>query len=243
VIASPSTTLQALDARRGDLDGAVDNFAAVLETIASRRAALADILGRTTTVLDQLKVTFGGLRRTLPTVAAAFKTALPDAKPLVGLLRRVTPATNDLLPTLADLRAQLPDLRTTLAGLPQVAAFGVPALQSATTAIRGLTPIFTGLRPYTLDWMAGAVTLIGSVQYAYYDALGHYARETILGGQESLTGLASLIPQIHVPSPTAPVYRTGLLARCPGSAAAPAPDHSSPWIPDPKICSPQDNGQ
>ncbi len=33
-------------------------------------------------------------------------------------------------------------------------------------------------------------------------------------------------------------YRTGLVARCPGAAAEPAPDGSNPWVPDPTLCDP-----
>lgn len=241
VIASTASTLQALDSRRADLDNAVSSLASLLRTIAGQRTAVADILQRTTGVLSRLEVTFGGLRATLPVVGGMFEDARPAVAPLLALLRRVVPDSEALVPTLAALRAQLPPTQRSLAGLPELARLAVPALSWAQAAIAGATPIFTGLRPYTLDWMAGAITLIGSVQYAYYDELGHYARETILGGQESLEGLASIVPQITVPSPTAPTYRTGLLARCPGGAAEPAPDHSNPWIPEPSVCNPADD--
>lgn len=241
LVGSTATTLHALNAGAGALAGAVTGLASVLRTVAGERTALADTLSRTTDVLHRLRVTFSGLRATLPVVGTMLADARPAVAPLVGLLRRVVPDASLLLPALTDLRAQLPPTDRTLLGLPALARVAGPALASAQTAITDALPIFTGLRPYSIDWMAGAVTLIGSVQYAYYDQLGHYARETILGGQASLSGLASLIPQITVPAPSAPVYRTGLLARCPGAAAQPALDRSNPWIPDPTLCNPRDS--
>ncbi|MGE4428571.1 MAG: hypothetical protein AB7G37_19120, partial [Solirubrobacteraceae bacterium] len=35
--------------------------------------------------------------------------------------------------------------------------------------------------------------------------------------------------------------RTGLTRRCPGGNAPPAPDGSSPWVPDEALCDPRHN--
>ena len=244
VIATTGTTLHALDNRNAAaLGGAVEHLASVLGTVAGQRAQVSDILTRTTGTLHHLETTFGELRGTLPAVGTMLADARPASAPLVALLRRIVPDANAIVPALADLKAQLPATAKTLTSFPALARLAVPALSATQTAIADLLPIFNGLRPYTLDWMAGAISLIGTVQYAYYDSLGHYARETILGGQESSAGLASLLPQIDVPGPNTPVYRTGLTARCPGAAAEPAPDHSNPWVPDKGLCNPADDHQ
>jgi phospholipid/cholesterol/gamma-HCH transport system substrate-binding protein len=241
VIGSTANTLAALDAGHGDLGQTVSSLASVLETIASARGSLSDALGRTTDVLHRLEVTMGGLRATLPAVSKMLVQARPTVTPLIGLLQQVVPDTAALTPALADLRAQLPLLRIALEGFPKLARLALPALSSTTTALVRSTPIFAGLRPYTFDLMAGAITLIGAVQYSYYDALGHYARETIAGGQASLSGLLSLLPPVNFPVPSAPSYRTGVIARCPGGAAESAPDHSNPWVPSKSLCNPADD--
>jgi phospholipid/cholesterol/gamma-HCH transport system substrate-binding protein len=241
LIASTATTFHALDSPPGDLERAVVSLSGVLEAIAGQRAALADALSRTTDVLSRIRVTLRGLRATLPAVGTMLADARPLVAPLIELLGSVVADAPPLASALASLRAQLPPTLRALAGFPVLSSLAVTALRTGQSAITGLTPIVAGLRPYTADWMAGPVTQIGSVQYAYYDQLGHYARETILGGQASLSGILSLFPHLSAPSPRAPSYRTGLEARCPGGAAEPASDRSNPWVPDPRVCNPQDD--
>jgi hypothetical protein len=106
-----------------------------------------------------------------------------------------------------------------------------PAINSLTTAISGLTSILAGLRPYAPDLVAGLFNAFGGSTGAYYDANGHYAQisSVLSGGPVGLTGVLGLLGGISGSLPVLGGGRTGLLARCPGGASAPATAGGNPW--------------
>jgi phospholipid/cholesterol/gamma-HCH transport system substrate-binding protein len=236
LISSSATVVVTLASRQPDLEHGIANTAATLRTVAGQDAALRDSLGRAPAVFSQAVGTLRSLRGALKFVNPTLHAARPVAPRLATLLRQAVPATNAILPAVQELRAQFPALRKALAGLPQVAAVGVPAVQSATTAIRDAAPVFALLRPYTADLAAGLFNGFGGSTSGPYDANGHYSRISVELGQGTGAGLLSLLPGLGTPSGGG--LRTGLTARCPGGAATPAADKSNPYIPDPTICNP-----
>ncbi|MCW3065219.1 MAG: hypothetical protein JWN32_2391 [Solirubrobacterales bacterium] len=236
LISSSAAVVDTLASRQTDLVQGVANTAATLRTVAGENAALQDSLGRAPAVLAQSTATLRSLRTALRFVNPTLHAARPVAPRLARLLRQAVPVTNAVLPAVEELRAQLPSLRQALAGLPGVAAQAVPAVQSATTAIASAQPIYSMLRPYSADLVAGLFSGFGGSTSGPYDANGHYTRITAELGAGSGQGLLSLLPGVNTPGLSG--LRTGLTARCPGGAATPAADKSNPYVPDPSICNP-----
>jgi phospholipid/cholesterol/gamma-HCH transport system substrate-binding protein len=138
----------------------------------------------------------------------------------------------------AQLRAQLPGLQRSLAGLAPLAPVADTALRSAGKALDLARPIARVARFYGSDLILGVFAGLAGVATANHDQWGHYARleftqpyQTSLGGP--LSGLLAkpLLPGLFD-------LRTRLSRRCPGGNTPPAPDGSSPWVPDPSICDP-----
>jgi phospholipid/cholesterol/gamma-HCH transport system substrate-binding protein len=78
----------------------------------------------------------------------------------------------------------------------------------------------------------------GGTTGSYYDANGHYARISFQSNAYSLEGILSLLP-VPPSTPGLTGYRRGVVARCPGAAAQPAPDRSNPWVVP--GCNPEDS--
>ncbi len=237
LVKSTATVSSAMAARSGDLEGAVTNTAVALRAIASERSALEDVLARAPGVMHRSVPTFRRLRRTLTVVRPALREAQPTAQPLARVLRALPPAARHSTPVVRELRAVLPSLRRTLVEMPALADELVPIIGKTTTATRGFLPVLAGLRPYAPDLVAGLFNGFGGVTSGFYDANGHYARIASEFGAASASGLGSLIPT--PPAGDLAGLRTGLTARCPGSAAEPAADGSNPWVDDPSLCDPK----
>jgi phospholipid/cholesterol/gamma-HCH transport system substrate-binding protein len=238
LVKSTATVSSAVASRRGDLEAGITNTATALRAIASERSALEDVLARSPFVLRRSLPTLRRLRRTLAVVRPALRDAQPAAQPLARVLRALPPAAEHSTPVIRELRAVLPDLRRTLEQMPALANELVPIIQKTTTTAAGFLPVLAGLRPYAPDLVAGLFNGFGGVTSGFYDANGHYARIASNFGAGSASGLGSLIPA--PPASDLFAARTGLDARCPGSAVEPAPDGSNPWIPDPSLCDPAD---
>jgi hypothetical protein len=168
----------------------------------------------------------------------ALHEARPVAPRAATLLRRLAPVLPELRPAVRDVRALLPDLRTALLELPATDRTARPALISATTALRGLSPIVAAARTYTPDLVSGLLNGFGGTTGASYDANGHYVRIGLMGNGASLQGVGSLLQS---PPNGFTDFRTGILGRCPGAAEQPAADQSNPWAPPEAQCRPQDN--
>jgi hypothetical protein len=80
--------------------------------------------------------------------------------------------------------------------------------------------------------------LVGAGSYNY-SRWGHYERlDFIQPPQTAVSGLgANLLPSVPL-VPGIINIKTRLLRRCPGGNVPPAIDGSSPWIPDPTLCTP-----
>jgi phospholipid/cholesterol/gamma-HCH transport system substrate-binding protein len=240
LVKSTATVSAAVASRQSDLEQGVTNTSVALRALASERAALEDVLARSPGVLHRSVPTLRRLRSTLAALRPTLRAAQPAARPLARVLSAVPPAAWHSAPIVRELRALLPDLRRTLEGMPALANELVPNIEKTTATARPFLPVLAGLRPYVPDLIAGLYNGFGGVTSGYYDANGHYGRIQANVGAGGVAGLGSLF-NFTVPALTN--YRTGLDARCPGAAAAPAPDGSNPWTDDPSLCDPGDNPQ
>ncbi len=203
-LTATATTLRAVADERRSLDAALSRA--------------PDAARRTTLALDRIGRSFEVARPALRELAAA--------SPALGaLVRRLPPAAQTLQPVLADLRRTVPPLNTALRRLPAVAADARPALRSATSALTRLQPIAAGTRPYAPDLVAGVFLGFGGTAGPTYDANGHVGRIAISSVGAGVPGAFSSLFPGGSAGPLTP--QTGIVARCPGAGAQPAPDGSN----------------
>jgi phospholipid/cholesterol/gamma-HCH transport system substrate-binding protein len=238
LIHTGATAAGAIASRSTDLRAAVANTAVTMQAIASERQALADSFVRAPAVLDQARVTLADAATALTALRPALRDVPPAAGPLAGFLHRIDSTLPAATPVVAQLRAELPALRASLAGLGPLAPPAVRALHSAAKALKTARPIVRAARFYGSDLLLGVFQGLAGVATANYDRWGHYARleftqpyQTALGGPLSSLLSAPLAPSLFD-------LHTRVLRRCPGGNTPPAPDGSSPWVPDPSICTP-----
>jgi phospholipid/cholesterol/gamma-HCH transport system substrate-binding protein len=216
LVRATATVSGALASRDTDVEQGVSNSAATLRAVASERDALGRTLARAPEVLRTSGRRLGRLSDGIESVS--------DTVPLARLLAESGPVLAKSRPLVRDLRPVLGDLRTTLRAFPPLARTTVPSLRDTTRMARGMLPILTALRPYTPEVVGGFAGAYFGTIGGYYDANGHYVR------------IAPVFANDSIPGGSADGYRTGLTARCPGSAAEPAADGSNPWVDDPKLC-------
>ncbi|WP_205695494.1 MlaD family protein [Conexibacter sp. SYSU D00693] len=215
--------------RRTDLEDAIDSSARWMAAVAGEREALATTLRQAPPSLAVGRRTLDHARTAVDRLRPSLRLVPDTAKALDRFAGDVRPALRQGAPVAEELRSQLPGVRRTLAGLEPLAERAVPALEQAGKGMEGLEPIFRGLRIYAPDFVLGIVNGLAGVAASNYTRLGHYARlefiqnpQTTIGGAfAKLLNNGPLIPGITD-------VRTGLTRRCPGAAAPPAKDGSSP---------------
>jgi phospholipid/cholesterol/gamma-HCH transport system substrate-binding protein len=231
----------ALASRRTDLQEGIGNTAGTLRAIAAESGALGALLSRAPATMRQGRATLGRLDQTLAVLNPALTELRPSAAPLARLLRVLPGAASRVTPALADLRAILPPVAEALRTLPALSRAGVPALRSSTSAIRASLPVFRIIRPYAPEALIAISNGFGGETTGGYDANGHFIK--IVGGNQfgpgGFTGPFGALPNLSTGDFSG--FRSGLTERCPGGAADPAPDGSSPWIVDSSLCDPKDN--
>jgi phospholipid/cholesterol/gamma-HCH transport system substrate-binding protein len=231
LLSSTAKVTTALAARSRALGGAVSSTAYVLRQVASERSALADSLLRAPGVLTQGTGVLADANYTLRLLDPVLADVRPVAPRVAALLRAVVPAASGAVPTIRGLQSLVAPAEAALKRLPPVAKLAVPAINSLTTALRGLTPILSGFRPYIPDAIAGFFNAFGGSDGQSYDANGHYIRipPELTGSGPALTGILRLLGDVTQQLNPLTGQRTGLLARCPGGGGPPAPDGSNPW--------------
>jgi phospholipid/cholesterol/gamma-HCH transport system substrate-binding protein len=255
LVSSSAQVASALAAKSNELGGAVTNTAAWLREVASERAALGDSLTRAPAVLDQGTGVLADVNYTLKVLDPTLKDLQPVAPRLGDLLRAVVPAAKNAIPTIDGVEALVPGAKKALTELPPVVKEAVPAVESLTKALKPITPILAGLRPYTPDVIAGFFTGVGGAAGAGYDANGHYLKGSavIQAGGTTLTGLLNVLGGLlgNVTGTLTGLNgaRSKITAPCPGGGSPPASDGSSPWTnPDTPaslgaLCNPADDQQ
>ena len=250
LVSSTAQVASALAVPRTELGPAVSSTAAALREVASQRTALGDSLSRAPAVLRQATGVLGHVDNTIGVVDPALTALRPVAVRVLGLLNALRPAAQEALPTVGAVRALVPGAEAALTALPPVERQAAPAIGSLVGALRRVTPIVSGLRPYVPDMVAGFFNGTDGAPSGSYDANGHYLHTEVLvqGGGSSLTGLLNALSGGTAAGP-GPFggERVGLLAPCPGGGSPPAADRSNPWTsPDllagvPAVCKASDD--
>jgi phospholipid/cholesterol/gamma-HCH transport system substrate-binding protein len=255
LVSSSAQVATALAAKSDQLGGAVTNTAAWLREVASERAALSDSLARAPAVLEQGTGVLADVNYTLHVLDPTLRDLQPVAPRLGELLRAVVPAAKDAIPTIEGVQALVPGARAALTELPPVVAKAVPSIESLTKALKPLTPILSGLRPYAPDVVAGFFDGVGGADGGNYDANGQYLKSiaVVQAGGSTLTGLLNTLGTL-LGGVTGSVtgldgVRSKITAPCPGGGAPPSGDGTSPWTaPDTlpgvgTLCNPADDQQ
>lgn len=246
LISTATEAATAIASRSTELRSSVGNVARALAMVAEQRGALADVLVRAPSVLAQgghtIRDLVGALRALRPTL----REIPPAAGPAGRFLTLLAPVARETTPVVSNLRAQLPGLEAALAGFPTLKPKAVTGLGAAATALHASNPILRGLRLYSSDFVLGIFNGLFAIPSGNYDKAGHYAHAEFAQSPQLLPGgtLASILPNLSGLSALTPALfgiRTHLVARCPGGANPPAPDGSSPWIPDPSLCNPAED--
>jgi phospholipid/cholesterol/gamma-HCH transport system substrate-binding protein len=238
LLSSTAAVAAALAPRAGDIQGAVANTSRTLGEVASQSAALSDSLRRAPGVFEQLGGVLKDTDFALGALTPTLRDLRPVAAPAAALLSSLLPVARNAEPAITAISALLPKARRALEEIVPVAREAVPALESVAAGIGPLLPVISGLRPYMPDLIGGFFQGVTGNSGGVYDANGHFIRASPAVGQGGgLTGLLPSLGALPVLSP-----RTGLTARCPGGATAPAFDLSNPWVPPgPKTCNPADD--
>jgi hypothetical protein len=203
----------------------------VFSEVAGERVALGDAVGRVAGVVGQARGVLVDTDRALVSVDPAL-VALRGVAPRVAvLLGRVVPFGRDLVPALSQIAGLLGPAERALRRFVPAERVARPALTSLTSALSGILPVLSGLRPYAPDVTAGFFNGVGGAGFGDYDANGHYlrARVALQGGGASLSGLLGVLGQATLKLPGLSGARSGLLSPCPGGGAPSAPDASNPW--------------
>jgi phospholipid/cholesterol/gamma-HCH transport system substrate-binding protein len=229
LVSSTAQVSSKLAARDPDLAGAVSSTASALREVASQRTALEDSLGRAPAVLSQGTGVLTDLNFALGVLNPTLRDLQPVAPRLTALLKKVVPAAAGAIPTVQGVAALVPSAERSLGALPSLVAKAVPAINSLGKALPPITPILSGLRPYTADAVAGFFGGVGGYSGGYYDANGHYVRLSPLFGPGSSSGLLTLLNAIQGQLPGFNGARFRLLAACPGSAVEASPNGGNPW--------------
>jgi phospholipid/cholesterol/gamma-HCH transport system substrate-binding protein len=238
-VATAADAATAVASRRSDLVEAVDHTATTLNAVRRRRAELETTLTQAPRLLAQAG-------RTLDNTGATIDALRPTLRQVPPAARELTPFLDGLLdflpasrPVLGDLNTQLPHVRDALQALPGLTSVGAPTLTNLGQTLRRSQPILRGVRFYAPDFLIGIFNGLLTIASGNYNKYGHYVHlslvqspQDVLGG--ALAGLLTKQPLI----PGLLGIRTGITDMCPGGAAPPAPDGSSPYVPDPALCDP-----
>jgi phospholipid/cholesterol/gamma-HCH transport system substrate-binding protein len=255
LVSSSAEVAGALASRDSELGGAVSSTASWLRVVAGERVALEDSIARAPAVLEQGTGVLADVNYTLGVLDPVLKDLQPVAPKLGTFLRAVVPAAKNAIPTVQGVQSLVPGARKALLALPPVVKVAVPAVESLTKALKPLTPILSGLRPYIPDVVGGFFNGVGGANAGNYDANGHYlkALAVISGTGNALTGLLNTLGNL-LGGLTGSLTglgngRSHLLQACPGGGAPAAPDGSNAWTtPDTlsaagSICNPADDQQ
>ena len=250
LVGNTARLTQPLSAETGQIQGAVTNTANLLGEIAGQRAALSDGISRAPAVLNQVTTTFKHVDTTLGDLDPTLAALAPVAPKLANLLRVLAPFAANLEPTVTGIRQLLPEANTALKDFVPRAAAAEPALVSLSSALRGITPILTALRPYVPDFVAGFFNGVGGSTGAGYDANGHYLQARLaIGGSGSLDNVLSLLGATVTDVGGLTGAKFTNTQPCPGGGVVPSADGSAAWThPDTDtsvgtLCRPADDQQ
>lgn len=239
LVRSGAAAAGALASRQDDLTGAVEEAATTFGALADEREALSELLEDGPAFMRRATGTLGRVRRTTDRLRPALREAEPALRAATPVLRETPPTLRRLDPVVDELRSQLPALRRTMTGFRRLGGPAVEGLTALGQAAKASAPIIRGVRIYGADFALGVTNGLAGIITSNYNGAGHYARlnfvenpQTLLSGfPASFLSSRPLVPGLFN-------TRTGIDALCPGANQPPAPDGSSPYIPDPSLCDP-----
>ena len=230
-VAATSNTVSAIAARAPQLGALVGAADQTFGVVGAQSDSLQRGLRELPLTLNQGNRTLADLDPTLDALTRLVDAAKPNTTSLAGLLRALTPLLAEADGPVRELGLavsrpgpsnDLTDLARALPGLRNELAHATP---DGITALTAAEPIAAFITPYAPD-LVGAARAFGESS-SYFDADGHYARISPVFADFAPAGENTLSPV----NPLAGLSRlqSGQTDRCPGAAAAPAPDGSAPF--------------
>jgi phospholipid/cholesterol/gamma-HCH transport system substrate-binding protein len=229
-----ASVVSAVSARNPDLERLVPATGSTLAAVASRTSQLDSALRQLPPTMREANTTLVNLRALVQDVRPAVREARPVAPLLNETLTRLQPVARSGVRVIPGLRRLIDtpgrrDLIGVLRYMPTLAKTAVPAFGATVSTVDDLLPIVKEVRPYTPDLFGGPFRGFGGSTAAYYDANGRYTRISFAGsGLTIAPGTGQIVPVLPEDGGLAG-YRTFVRNRCPGGAAAPAPDKSNPY--------------
>jgi phospholipid/cholesterol/gamma-HCH transport system substrate-binding protein len=241
VLHASAAVTGALADRRDDLLAAVTSSGRAISALAAQRRALNATLASAPEGLGQIHRTLDDVRVTMDALRPTLHRAGPAVAALRSILHDGAPALRRSAPMLEQAATLMPPLRQTFTSLARFGPGLATTLRRTGVVLRRAMPILRGLRYYGADFILGVFNGLAGNATGNYDAAGNYARLSLMAQPQAVVSLPAFDSLLNA-RPLAGQFqiRKGLEARCPGSAAPPAPDGSNPWVPDPSICDPAD---
>jgi phospholipid/cholesterol/gamma-HCH transport system substrate-binding protein len=224
-------TMQTLATRTAQLSQLVSNTNATTAAIASQSQNLERALTQLAPALTHSTSTFAGLRSTLDTLQPLVVKSIPASRRLAPFAASLGRLTRLSIPTIGKLNALIRnpsrtgDLISLFQATPALARLAQASFPRMIKEFNDSQPQVDTFRQYTPDVVA-ALTNLGQIG-GYFDANGHYARTQPFFGAFGVNGANQLTNR--PPSQRFQGLRVAR-TRCPGAAAQPAPDGSSPWL-------------
>ncbi len=229
LVVKGAQALSALASRSAALSQLIANTSTATGAIASQSQALEQALGLFPGTLRHTTTTLAGLQRTINALDPLVRTSKPAVRQLPEFLRSLLTLEGVATPTVAELNdlihnpAGTGDLTQLALATPALAQIARRAFPEMARSFNDSETQVAYLRDYTPDVIA-ALTNLGQVG-AYYDANGHYVRTQPVTLPFALNGFNQLTTQ--PPSQRYAGLRTAR-TRCPGGATQPSPDGSAP---------------
>jgi phospholipid/cholesterol/gamma-HCH transport system substrate-binding protein len=237
--------LSALSEHKQQLTDLVSNTRATTAALSANTASLDQTLQHVAPALRKGTDAFVALRPALKQLRTLVDISGPATKDLAPFARQLRPVLEQSVPTFAQLRQMFAqpgannDLLDALKNLPALDHLAKTGFTEGQKSLQQSAPIFSFVRPYVPD-LVGWVRDFGQVT-APYDANGHYARTLpIFDAYTTIDGVTLTAKPVDQRGRDANL-KTNQLRRCPGAAAPPLPDHSSPFVDDGPLANPDCN--
>ena len=224
--------LTTIGARAPQLTDLIENANTTFRAIGDQQEELKQGLEILPETLHQGNETFKGLPPTLAALESLVEVSKPTTKSLTTLLERLRPLVTTATPVVKNfsLSFSRPGKNNDLTEL----ALAIPALVKALSSsspstvqsLKESVPITAFFGPYSPD-LAGTLRSFGQAA-AFYDADGHYAHVNPVFPSFQLGSGNNLTPANTTEALSS--LKSGQLRRCPGAAAEPAADKSSPFV-------------
>jgi phospholipid/cholesterol/gamma-HCH transport system substrate-binding protein len=221
-----------IGARSEPLTDLIGNADKTFQALGDEQADLAQAFKQLPVTLHQGNRTFTELPATFAALEKLVVESRPTTKPLTTLLERLRPLLTSATPAVHNFALAFSrpgpnnDLTDLVRALPALARALTVSSPATVTAEKESVPVTAFLGPYSPD-LEGTLRAFGQTS-AYYDANGHYVRVNVVLPDFKVGSNNTLTPT--TPQQALEGLQGGQLRRCPGAAAQPASDGSSPFV-------------